>query len=247
MSKRFKGKTCVYCATAGASETGDHVLAREFVEVGHRRQIPQVPACTACNLEKAELEHYVTAVLPFGGRHHDATINLANNVPKRLSKNQKRHRALAKGHKRVWTKETSGLILHTMSIPIDGEKVEKLIVFVVRGLMAHHCGIVLGSDCFVDVLSLTSHGESLFERYRSMRAKVRVTGNIGNGTLVYEAAQGTDNPQVSVWKLSLYGGAKMAGADGKEFTSSFGAMTGPQTVKDRAAERVKRGAFIITA
>jgi hypothetical protein len=79
-----------------------------------------------------------------------------------------------------------------------------------------------------------------------MRAKARVKGNIGDGALVYEGAQGTDNPQVSIWKVSLYGGVKMAGADGKEFTSSFGAMTGSQAIKDRAAERVKRGAFIIT-
>jgi hypothetical protein len=247
MSKRFKGKTCVYCAAAGASETGDHVLAREFVQVAHRPQIPQVPACTRCNRKKADLEHYVTAVLPFGGRHADATANLKNNAPKRLEKNQKLHRALARGRGRLWTKEASGLIVHAISIPIDGEKVEKLVTFIIRGLMAHHWGIVFGSDCFVDVLSLTSHGEGFFERYKTMRAKAQVKGNIGDGALAYEGSQGTDNPQVSVWKVSLYGGVKMAGADGKEFTSSFGAITGPQAVKDRAEERVKRAAFIITA
>ena len=63
MGKRFKGKTCVYCA--GASETGDHILAREFVPVAHRSQIPQVPACRRCNKDKSDLEHYLTAVLPF--------------------------------------------------------------------------------------------------------------------------------------------------------------------------------------
>jgi hypothetical protein len=72
MGKRYKGKTCVYCAAAGASETGDHLLAREFVPVADRSQIPQVPACRPCNKDKSDLEHYLTAVLLFGGRQADA-------------------------------------------------------------------------------------------------------------------------------------------------------------------------------
>jgi len=53
MSKRFKGKTCAYCALPGASDTADHVLAREFVAVEDRGGIPKVPACAACNGKKA--------------------------------------------------------------------------------------------------------------------------------------------------------------------------------------------------
>jgi hypothetical protein len=49
MGKRYKGKTCVYCAAAGISETGDHVLARRFEPAAQRSQIPQVPACRQCN------------------------------------------------------------------------------------------------------------------------------------------------------------------------------------------------------
>jgi len=80
MGKRFKGKTCVYCATAGASETGDHILAREFVPVARRSQIPQVPACRRCNKDKSDLEHYLTAGLPFGGRHADAAATCKTMV-----------------------------------------------------------------------------------------------------------------------------------------------------------------------
>jgi hypothetical protein len=29
MSKKFKGKICVYCGVEGISETADHVIARE--------------------------------------------------------------------------------------------------------------------------------------------------------------------------------------------------------------------------
>jgi len=246
MGKRFKGKTCVYCAVAGASETADHVLAREFVPIVHRPQIPQVPACRQCNKDKSDLEHYLTAVLPFGGRHADAVANLKKDGPRRLAKNQKLHRSLARGSSRLWTKERSGLLVNALTVPIDGEKVEKLVGFIVRGLIWHHWKIVLGPDCFVDVLSLTERGEALFNRYSRMNAKDRVRSNIGDGALAYEGAQGTDNPQVSVWELSMFGGAKMAGADGAEFTSKFGVMTGPLAVKQRADDRIRRRAYILT-
>jgi hypothetical protein len=43
------------------------------VPVAYRSQIPQVPACIRCNRDKSDLEHYLTAVLLFGGRHANAT------------------------------------------------------------------------------------------------------------------------------------------------------------------------------
>jgi hypothetical protein len=247
MSKRFKGKTCVYCATPVASETGDHVLAREFVPVAYRSQIPQVPACRECNKNKADLEHYLTAVLLFGGRHADAATNLETEGPRRFAKNQKLGRELAKGCARLWTREPSGLVVNALTVPIDGEKVEKLVGFIAQGLMWHHWKAVLGPDCFVDVLSLTSSGEAAFQRYTKMNANDRVRDDIGEGALVYEGMQGTDNPQVSVWELSIYGGVKMTSADGKDSMSRFGVLTGPPAIKDRADGRIRRGTFIVDA
>ena len=241
MSKKFKGKTCAYSGAAGASETGDHVLAREFVPVAHRGQIPKIPACKACNKEKSDLEHYLTSLLAFGGRHADAVANLSDNASRRLAKNQKLHRELTAGRSRVWTREPSGLLVHSLTIPIDGERVEKLVGLIVRGLLFHHWGVVLGSDCFVEVLSLTARGEAFYDKFDKTNARQRVQNDIGNGALVYSGAQGIDNPQVSVWEVSLYGGVKMSGDNGRDFTSKFGIMTGPTSIKKRAEERVKRG------
>lgn len=83
MSKKYKGKTCVYCGSIGSSETADHVLAREFAL--KRGDIPKVPACKLCNSAKSRLERYLTTVLPFGAKHADAGENLATMVPKRLA------------------------------------------------------------------------------------------------------------------------------------------------------------------
>lgn len=245
MSKLFKGKTCAYCAVAGASDTADHVLARGFVAVEHRREIPKVPACAACNGKKATLEAIFTAVLPFGGRHADASDNLTGNVPKRLEKNRKLHRVLATGQSRVWSREPSGLLVNNMALPLDGERLVELVGLIVRGLMFHHWGVALGPDMRIEALSLTRYGEALFDRYSKMNARQRATDNIGNGALVYKGAQGVDNDAVSFWQLSIYGGMMMASDDGKDFTSSFGVMTGPQAIAERADARIASGQYII--
>jgi hypothetical protein len=63
--------------------------------------------------------------------------------------------------------------------------------------------------------------------------------------LTYKGAQGVDNDMVSFWTVSLYGGLKMAGADGKDFMSKFGVMTGPKRIVERAEERIASGKYII--
>lgn len=245
MSKLFKGKTCAYCAMPGISDTADHVLSRQLVAVEHRGQIPKVPACAPCNGRKATLEAYLNAVLPFGGRHGDAKDNLASNVPKRLEKNKKLHRALSGGQSRVWSREPSGLLVNALALPLEGDQVEQLVGLIVRGMMFHHWGVALGPDMHVETLSLTKRGEAFFNRYRAANAKQRVAGNIGAGALVYEGAQGIDNDAVSFWQLSLYGGFTVSSGDGKEFSSKFGVMTGPKAIAQRAEQRVARGEYII--
>jgi hypothetical protein len=78
---------------------------------------------------------------------------------------------------------------------------------------------------------------AFFQRYAEMNANARLNGDIGEGDLVYRGTQGTDNPQVSVWEISICGGARMTAADGRDATSKFGVMTGPQALKDKAAAR----------
>lgn len=90
MTKLYKNKRCVYCSKAKA-ETADHVVAREFFMPSLRANIPKVPSCTSCNNNKSVLEHYLTALLPFGGRHRAAHENLVSMVPRRLMRNKKLH------------------------------------------------------------------------------------------------------------------------------------------------------------
>jgi hypothetical protein len=59
-----------------------------------------------------------------------------------------------------------------------------------------------------------------------------VNANLGNGTFVYEGAQGMDCPQLTVWCFSAFGGAKLGG-DPKapdETSSRIGVLTGPARI-----------------
>lgn len=241
MSKKFKSATCVYCADR-KSESRDHIFARQFFLESQRHNLPQVPACKLCNQAKSDLEHYLTAVLPFGGRHSGAKDNLSNMVPKRLANNAALRRRLESGRSRIWTREKSGLLVQTMALPFDGPKLEKLVEFIVKGLVWHHWKVLLGSDCQVNIDYLTKPTLSIYNQLLAAPARDRAYGNPGDNTFMYRGAQGTDNPQVSIWQLSLYGGLTLS--DDRAQTSAIGAMTGPKSVFERAELKSKFAATL---
>ena len=209
MSKRFRNKTCVYCGQIN-SETGDHIFAREFFLLDKRNNLPKVPACKSCNNDKSTLEHYLLSVLPFGARHADAATNLENMVPPRLTKNAKLHRQLAAGTDREWINE-NGILLRGLTLPFDGEKLEGLFRYIVKGLLWHHWQVSLTKDHFVGAGMLSNAGETVFDKLFNLNAKNRVNISLGEGTIRYEGAQATDNPHISLWKFSIYGGLKFGG------------------------------------
>ena len=207
MSKKYKTKTCVYCVTSNSSEEGDHVVSREFFLPEKRSDLPKVPACKECNNAKAKLEHYLTAVMPFGGRHADSSKNLSTLVPPRLAKNKKLFAALKQGMKggfvnllssERWTPE--------LTVPIDSERLIQLFEFIAKGLAHWHWGIYLPANtCVVIAAFLTSPGRAVFESLIAKEARDRVKGNLGEGVFVYEGAQSAECPELTVWRMSLYG------------------------------------------
>lgn len=120
MSKRYRNRTCVYCRER-LSITADHVFAREFFPLMERGGLPKVPACAQCNRLKSVAEHYLTALLPFGGQHRSAAEDLVTMVPPRLDRNAKLRRTLAAGKRDIWMKTPAGVILPSMSLPLDHE------------------------------------------------------------------------------------------------------------------------------
>jgi hypothetical protein len=224
MGKGFKGKTCVYCATAPAA-TMDHVFAREFFLVDRRANLPKVPACQACNNAKSDLEHYLTAVLPFGGQHADAAAHLSGMVPGRLARNHKLARQISAEQPRIML---PGRDTPAMTVPIDPEKVGELFGLIAKALLWHHWQVLLRPDTFgVRAETLSAAGEKFYGDALAMNCRARVSEDLGNGTFSYEGVHSADNAEMSVWRFSAFGGLVMSGdpdAPG-EISSQIGAMT----------------------
>jgi hypothetical protein len=229
MGKSFKGKTCVYCATAPAA-TMDHVFAREFFLADRRANLPKVPACSACNGAKSQLEHYLTAVLPFGGQHADGLAHLTEMVPGRLARNQKLARGLTAGLSRTMV---PGRETPAMTIPIEPEKVGELFALIAKGLLWHHWQFLLPPNAFgVRADMLSPAGEQFYNQAFAMNSGARVGEILGNGTFSYEGVQSAETPELSVWRFSVFGGLSVSGdpeAPG-EISSQIGAMTGSHTL-----------------
>jgi hypothetical protein len=235
-SKKYRGKLCAYGCGRMAT-TADHVFAREFFLPGTVYTPIKVPACIACNNEKSQLEHYLTTLLPFGGRHANAAENLQEMVPKRLARNVSLHRMLERHQGTTWTQGDGGLLVPTMTLPIDGAKVDELHRYLAKGLAFHHWNVRLTDSEFVVARALNGRGVQMFEqKFFRVRVKTRVFADVGQGTFIYEGVQGVDNPVITAWRIAIYGGVQLGGdatAPGENSTI-FGMFSGPRHVLRRA-------------
>ena len=235
MSKKFKDKLCAYCSTAPAT-TKDHVFSRKFFLEKDRGNLPDAPACAACNGKKAKLELYLTAVLPFAARHKEATKNLLHGVPRRLVKNRKLQRELSRTMEPAWLREGSELYQPTSIVSFDGTKLEELLKYIGRGLAWYHWAVYLGPEDGVDVLILTDHASALMQSFISPRNfPTGLVKDLGGGTVWYEGAQATEPVTLTVWKIVMYGGVllssdkRTAGTDAVT-SSQWWIITGPPEV-----------------
>jgi hypothetical protein len=248
VGKKFRGKLCAYCAKRVA-DTDEHIFSRQFFTVANRANLPKAPACRICNGAKAKLEHYLTVVVPFGGRHPDALVVLETMVPPRLAKNAKLHRKLAAYRSDTWARTGSGLMIRKMALPFDSTALQDYFAYAVRGLLWHHWSMYLPEDSFVDAMCITAAGERIIEHQLSLNARARVSENLGNGTIAYRAAQGIDRPDVSVWQFKLYGGIVLAGdpTSPDEDTTTIAAFTAPRRAALNAKWRSSEGGLRVEA
>jgi hypothetical protein len=231
-SKKYRGKPCAYC---GAKATGpDHVIGRGFFLPQDRDGLPQVPSCDVCNRKKSALETEMMALLPFGGRHPAALVNLRDMVPHRLKNNQRLHGRLRQNHDRVWAEDDSGLVVSMMTLPVDAERLLKLYEWIARGLLWFHWHVLLTNGHDATVMALGQAGDEYFDNLFSRRAAARVSENLKNGTFQYEGAQAVDDPFVTIWRLSLYAGIRLGDPDAPgEVATRIGVLTGPRSIKEK--------------
>jgi hypothetical protein len=198
--------------------------------VKQRDNLPQVPACEGCNNAKAKLEHYLTTVLAFGGRHADATDNLTTLVPRRLEKNHALHRSLEAGL--VQADAAAG---SPMTIPFEPEKLAALFEYVAKGLARHHWRLPIEHSSAVWAGLLSRRGEAAFDRLFAHKAKERVSESPGASTFDYQGARSGDNLQLTIWRFSSYGGALFAAPDAPEEFNSVIGVSSAELIAEFAA------------
>lgn len=238
MSKKYKDKPCIYCQSSPSTRTGDHVFAREFFLEEQRGNLPKVPACERCNNEKSKLEHYLTATLPFGGVQSEAARHLAELVPDRLANNARLHRELRDGHGGAVMTDGAGQEQSVMTLPFDGQILHDLFHFIVRGVLFYHWRVALGPEHDSRVISVTQAGEEAFAHFLSkLLVQQSIANDLGNETFVYEGQQGKDDPALTVWKFSVFGGALLAGRgeDQRATTTGLRVVTARREVLVRPA------------
>jgi hypothetical protein len=233
---RFSGEICVYCNVA-PSTTDDHIFARKFFLPAHRDNLPQVPACSKCNGDKAKLEAELMHILPFGARYGGGTENLSTLVPKRLAKNAKVLRRLQASITYPWVRE-NGLLRRTMSVPLDWTRVEELFIYMAKGVAWHEWQVRLGSEHFVSAHTMVGQEGRVLRHLIRLNAARRIAKTLSNGTFRYMGAQAADNPSITVWEFVIFGGLRSnVSGDGP---CNIGVMTGPLRVNQRTAEKARR-------
>lgn len=246
VSKKYKAKLCVYCCRV-SSTTEDHIFAREFFRVEHRPNLPKVPACRRCNGRKSRLEHYLTSILPFGGRHETATATLVESVARRLPKNKKLSRELLSSMRPAWVREDAGLWLPTMSLNVDSAKLATLLKMIAQGLTWHHWNCLVPPNYYSDVLFMPDMVSVDFQgRVRSWGAERQVSIDLGQGTIRYEGVQTADPRELTVWSFSMFGGIAVSNGrsrDGGPIQSSsrWWVVTAPPDVGARLDGPIWRG------
>lgn len=203
MGKGYKGVPCVYCLEREA-EDGDHVISRQFFPKDKRDNLPKVPACKKCNNEKSKLEHYLTTVMPLGAQHSNAR-GAMEMVESRLEKNKKLHVRLAEGIRQVFKSINGGPWAPEMTVPIQGDALEKLSELIVKGLAFHHWKILLGADHFVRASFFNEVGRRFFDPLFAGTARDRVKDDFGDGAFTYEGVQAQECAELTLWKMSIYG------------------------------------------
>lgn len=213
-SKKYKNKTCAYCGKPGASQSGDHIFAREFFLERQRPHLPQVPACTSCNNTKSQLETYLLQLMPLGANHPDAHEAIRTLMPKRARNrgNKALHRALESTDVAVTVIDHEGQTTRRTPASISASKLEDWCGLVARGLAFYHWEVAT-PDYKVDVRPLNAAVEQgILAHVSGVDAKWRVKETVGEGAFRYHGVKCADDESASIWMIDLYGRMPIGGA-----------------------------------
>jgi hypothetical protein len=126
-----------------------------------------------------------------------------------------------------------------MTIPFESDRAAELFKFITQGLLYHHFDVLLDRQKHgVWAGFLNAQGEELHQKLLALNSRARVKADVGNGAFIYEGAQGTDIPEMSIWIFTLYGGLQTNGDPNEP--NAVGRFVGGVTASARALDRLSQ-------
>lgn len=218
-SKKYIGKPCAYCVDA-KSTTGDHVLARAFVSAKARANLPQVPACTKCNGDKAALEHYLTAVLPEAARHADAAAVKAE-AARRLERNPRLKRKQEDGA--GFIEMPNGERIDTK--PLDPQRMATFNSYILKGLYHYVYEHALPKQNLFLVGYFVPEISELIDKAMAGATALPREEAVGNGALKFKVVELDGMEGLQLWTFSIYD-LQMSGGK-MPVTNAYGLTASP--------------------
>ena len=200
MSRANRRHPCVYCSSGNG--TDDHVFARAFFCELDRGNLPRAPACGKCNGRKAELEAYVSTILPLCVS--DAGSKILEAAANRLENNQKLRRSLSAPREPSVVEVSPYRYELRPSLPLDFEKVGLLFEMITRGLIWHHWRYILPADCGTRAIAMPASFSD--QQLRHFNRDEHYIENCIAKTFLYRAWRACDAPYTSVWRHQFVGG-----------------------------------------
>jgi hypothetical protein len=232
-SKKYKGKRCVYCVD-GISDDGEHIISRKFFPAEFRANLPKAPSCRRCNEAKSQLEHYLTAVLPFSSNHITALKSQDEKVNRRLNKNLPLKNELRSGISSAWFPLKNGKVEKTIAIPFQSDKLIEYCEYIVKGLIWYEWDIIVPKHYVIEVMSLTQHGYAFFRDYIfKLSPDLKRERSFAEGGFSYTCTRNSTDGAFSAWHFKFYENIHLSdNTDEKsvEF-AEICAMTGPPKIR----------------
>ena len=207
---RTKAQQTQLCAICGArrATTRDHIPPKGIFPKPRPNDLITVPACAACNNSTSSLDESFKVFVGFAAGHGpDGEVLFREQTVRTLDHNRRLKRSIARTLRDVWVKTPEGIALGKRpAVLLDSNAHDSIVEKTIRGLHFHHSGTVLGDH--VDI-TVNWHYHLTDEMYAMSAAWL--TGNMGEGQLIYKYVVTPEEPLASVWIFQFFGRAWSSG------------------------------------
>ena len=212
--QRYRGMMCIYCNEREAT-SDDHIPAQCMF--GDNRppnsQYVIVPACRTCNCDTlAQDQGYFRDMFVMDQNTFDHPVAqsiLEGAFVRSVSTNRSELARDAQLYAEFGPRYTPGgmYLGDAWKIPLDGERIARVVKMTVRGLFYHEKRMPLPSHYSVDVAMVPQWSAGEMVRDISKNLPLATTRDVANRRVFkYTYAAATEDPMLSLWLLEFYEG-----------------------------------------